>query len=257
MRRSETFAGNYDTIRAIGRFVLDGAQQAGLGNDAQFQIELACDEASTNIIEHAYQGENVGPIHVSWEITSDAYIITLEDEGPPFIPGEKRLTAPPIIEGDELKIGGLGIFFIRRLMDEVRYSAETPTGNTLTLVKWLPIPHDESMERATLDNGVYLLTVQGRLDHLVNDRLETELQRFLDNHHVRIIVDLHHVTYINSSGLRILVSSWRKARQSGGDVVLARLTPNVRGVFELVGFDKLFTICDTVESAEAVLAERT
>ena len=57
--------GRYDQIQVICEFVAGGARDAGLNADAVFHMELCCDEASTNIIEHAYGAEDVGEIRVT------------------------------------------------------------------------------------------------------------------------------------------------------------------------------------------------
>ena len=131
-----TVPGRYDKIKEICQFVTQGAEKAGLGETAVFHIELACDEACTNIIEHAYNGENIGDIIVDWQIIDDQFVITLLDNGHPFdttqIPHVSDAANP-----DEIKIGGLGIHFMRQLMDEVHFS-ENPSGNKLVMKKKIP-----------------------------------------------------------------------------------------------------------------------
>jgi serine/threonine-protein kinase RsbW len=117
-----------------------GAEQAGFSVDELFRIELACDEACTNIIEHAYGGDDVGVVRISWQIDDKSFTIIMNDDGPPFDPDE---VPPPDIPADPdnlngLKTGGLGIYFMRNLMDEVRFSRDEQKGNTLVMVKNRP-----------------------------------------------------------------------------------------------------------------------
>jgi len=142
-----TVPGRYDQVRKIVAFVADGAGKAGLDENAVFHVELCCDEACTNIIEHAYGSENQGKITVSYELTADSFTITVQDNGRAFNP--KAIPPPPLppippaanATSDEiirnLKIGGLGIHFMRQLMDEVHFSFEANGGNTLVMVKKL------------------------------------------------------------------------------------------------------------------------
>lgn len=250
MKQTATFPGNYAEIRTIGRFLASGCDAAGLDDDARFQIELACDEACTNIIEHAYGGEGLGVITVTWEVHDGALVITLEDDGPSFQPATEYGNAPTLTPTDDIQIGGLGIYFIRNLMDEVHYIAPVDGGNRLVLVKWQPIPENQPIKRKKIDADLYLVTVTGRIDHHLNAELERHLTRLLDNHHYRLIVDLSTTTYINSSGLRILVSAWRQTRQHGGDLHLSGLNENIMNIFKMVGFDKLFDIFETIEQAQ-------
>jgi serine/threonine-protein kinase RsbW len=139
MARSGSFTipGQLGSIGDACAFVVSGAEQAGFSVDELFRIELACDEACTNIIEHAYGGDNVGDICITWQIDTQTFTITMSDDGRPFDPDE---VPPPQIPGDpdelnDLKIGGLGIYFMRNLMDEVRFSRDERQGNTLVMVK--------------------------------------------------------------------------------------------------------------------------
>ena len=138
--------GRYDQIQVICEFVSAGAREAGLDGDAVFHMELCCDEASTNIIEHAYGAEDVGEITVTYETIGDSFTVTLHDDGHPFDPGDvPEPTFPPSETNSDdaklggimksLKIGGLGIHFMRKLMDEVHFSFNGQQGNTLVLTK--------------------------------------------------------------------------------------------------------------------------
>ena len=140
-----TVPGRYDQIRALCGFVTEGGKSAGLDADTIFHLELCCDEASTNIIEHAYGGEDVGEIRVRYQVTEDAFVVTLSDHGRSFDPNEVHEPTPlnqdaeTALNGflDDVRVGGLGIHFMRKLMDEVHYSFDNENGNTLTLVKYL------------------------------------------------------------------------------------------------------------------------
>jgi serine/threonine-protein kinase RsbW len=134
-----TVPGQYDQIGVICDFVAQGAQKAGLDEDAVFHVQLACDEACTNIIEHAYGGENGGDIDVSWRLNNRSFTVTLKDTGRPFDPDavdEPHIPHSPA-ELDKLKIGGLGLHFMRRMMDEVLFQFDEESGNTLIMVKRL------------------------------------------------------------------------------------------------------------------------
>jgi serine/threonine-protein kinase RsbW len=138
-----TVPGRYEEIQKICQFVADGAADSGLDETAIFHIELACDEACTNIIEHAYGGEDKGEINISWQLKNSAFTITFHDNGRSFNPDRVPKPAlpstppdpasPPDI--DNVKVGGLGIHFMRQLMDEVQFHFDGKDGNTLILVK--------------------------------------------------------------------------------------------------------------------------
>lgn len=133
-----TIAGRFENIKSVCKFVARGAEQSGLDEAAVFHVELACDEACTNIIEHAYGAEDVGEIEVSWHVQNDLFMITIHDNGRSFDPDKvpDEATVPLSSDHvDRMQEGGLGIHFMRKLMDEIRFNFDKEKGNTLTMVK--------------------------------------------------------------------------------------------------------------------------
>jgi serine/threonine-protein kinase RsbW len=131
------FPGAYQSLASISEFILKAAQQAGLDSQATYAVQMAVDEACTNIIEHAYEGEGKGSITCS--VTSDltGLTVVLKDHGRPFNPKHVRNpnTRLPL---SKRKVGGLGLFFIRSYMDEVYFEFSPEQGNRLTMIKRRP-----------------------------------------------------------------------------------------------------------------------
>jgi serine/threonine-protein kinase RsbW len=102
------------------------------------QVQLAVDEAVTNIIEHAYSGvgRGLGTITLCQTIAVDRYQMIIEDNGLSFEPqthGEIDIHEH-VRRG---RSGGLGIFLMRRIMDVVDYSFEAGVCNRLLLIKYM------------------------------------------------------------------------------------------------------------------------
>lgn len=116
---------NYDSISLICEFATSSARKSGLGGDQLFHIELAVDEACTNIVEHAYEGDGHGRIYIACDSAAldgeKFFIIRLRDNGKPFDP---RSIPPPCCEsnGQPLQVGGLGVHFMRKMMDRIRFN---------------------------------------------------------------------------------------------------------------------------------------
>jgi anti-anti-sigma factor len=246
MERTEIFPGRYDQIRRLCHFVITGANEVGLDNKALFQVELACDEAATNIIEHAYGGEDKGNIRVTLRVADGAFVVEMQDTGTPFDPAAVRpvTTIKADTPVEEVGIGGLGLHFMRELMDELYFSFGEAEGNQVTMVKWLP-DHSSPLELRTLQNGLQVLVVRGRLDQFLAQQFESSLTQAAPTapHPPRLILDLSQTSYIDSGGLRVVVAAWRRARQAGGDMVLHGLNERLREIFGMVGFDQIITIC--------------
>ena len=116
----------------------EAAAAAGLDAQAAYGVEMAVDEACTNIIEHSYGGESDAVIEYTHEIKENRLIITLRDYGEPFDPS--CVTEPDLCTDiKERDVGGLGFFFMCRLMDEVNFDFSSGDGNLLTMVKYTDI----------------------------------------------------------------------------------------------------------------------
>ena len=98
--------------------------------------------------------------------------------------------------------------------------------------------------------NIWVVSSSGRLDQSTNAQLEHSLTELLDSGHDRFIVDMSEATYINSGGLRCLVSAWRRTREQGGDLVLCGLNSRLEEIFSLIGFDRVFRIYPTIEDAQ-------
>jgi serine/threonine-protein kinase RsbW len=117
---THTFPGRYESLEKIAVFIRSEAEMLGLSHSEVFAVETAVDEAVSNIIEHAYKGEDVGEINCTCTRTADKLTIALEDTGEPFDPSKipvPDLNAPL----KKRKDNGLGFFMMNQWMDEVRF----------------------------------------------------------------------------------------------------------------------------------------
>lgn len=132
---NKTFPGNYKNLEAISEFIIEQAEQAGFSPREVYAIQTAVEEACANIIDHAYGGEDIGKIEIKVSEIQNGLRITLQDDGEPFDP--KEVPEPDITSPLEIRRErGLGIFFMRQLMDKVVFEFSQKEGNTLTLVKF-------------------------------------------------------------------------------------------------------------------------
>ena len=128
------FNANFDVLDDIREFVAEIARKAGFSDKEIYAIQLAADEASSNIIEHAYADVDNGTIEIECVFHKGELIIVMRDQGKSFNPSNVLV---PNVKADlsERKIGGLGMYLMRKLMDEVSYEASNKKGNVLTMKK--------------------------------------------------------------------------------------------------------------------------
>lgn len=132
--QSVRFAAKFEFLDEIREFVGGVARQGGFSDKDVYNIQLATDEAASNMIEHSYENIPDGVIDLACGMEGDQIRIILVDYGEPFDPSAIPL---PDLKADlsDRKIGGLGIFLMRKLMDEVHYEPKPDKSNVLTMIK--------------------------------------------------------------------------------------------------------------------------
>jgi anti-sigma regulatory factor (Ser/Thr protein kinase) len=135
--------GDGSSLGYIRSIIVDLARKVGFPEQEVARIEMAVDEACSNVVEHAYAtGKEWCWQHRDPEIRLDIrtengrLVIQINDHGQRFdfanyqpVEIEERLK--------QMNPSGYGIFIMRNFMDEVQYSSNDQTGNTLRLVKYL------------------------------------------------------------------------------------------------------------------------
>lgn len=123
-------------LETLGIFrdnIAEACSENKISDDFCHDLQLAMDEACTNIIQHGYAGVDPGSIILELLIDENDVTMSITDFGYPFEPSE----APkPDVEAalEDRPSGGFGLFFIYSIMDSVDYRS-TGFGNTLILKK--------------------------------------------------------------------------------------------------------------------------
>ncbi len=128
-----TIENKIEQLPLLAGFVEELCEEMGLGMEMVFNLNLALEEAATNIIMYAYPQDESHIISLTATKDSDRLSLLLEDTGIPFDPTEAP-DADITLSAEERPIGGLGIFLIRQIMDEVSYQ-RIDGKNMLTMVK--------------------------------------------------------------------------------------------------------------------------
>ena len=121
-------------LSAVADFIAAAAGQSGLNDRDTYNIQMAVDEAVTNVIEHAYRGRTDGRIDIYCERHGNDFIVEIQDFGKPF---DAARVPTPRTRGPLARrsVGGLGVFFMRKLMDTVEFNSTPGNGNRVRMVK--------------------------------------------------------------------------------------------------------------------------
>ena len=102
-----------------------------------------------------------------------------------------------------------------------------------------------------VENGITVFVLEGRIDTEGAVDLDLALQAAVSEGQHKMALDMAEVRYIGSAGLRTLADVFTKNRAAGGDLKLVALNPKVTRVFRIIGFDRFFSIHETLEAAIA------
>jgi anti-sigma regulatory factor (Ser/Thr protein kinase) len=125
-------------LEVAAEFVAKTMRRLGVGSEKDvFDVQLALDEALTNVIEHAYAGKQGGKILIRCALSGSKkeFTVKLVDYGKPFDP---KAVATPDTEAalEDRRRGGLGIFFMKHYIQTVKYAVNGKE-NELTMIKFL------------------------------------------------------------------------------------------------------------------------
>ena len=144
--RIPSHAGNLEIVR---EFVSRIARKVGFNEDDVNKIELAVDEACTNVIKHAYSSDSKKPIEIALKVDLEKLTVEITDRGKGFNP--KKLQRPDMKEYiAQMRVGGLGVYLMKTLMDEVVYNIQPGKRNQLRMVKY----YTKDGEKKTAQVGV-------------------------------------------------------------------------------------------------------
>lgn len=126
-----TVAAKTEEIPVISEFIEELMRTLGFDTKEIMEVQLAAEEACTNIALYAYPGKE-GKIHIKAKV-KDGFQLNIEDDGMPFDP-TKRDLPPTDVDAEERPIGGLGIYLIKTYVDDISYEFKGGK-NILRLVK--------------------------------------------------------------------------------------------------------------------------
>ena len=135
MEKSIILTNDISEINKLSEFVEEIGNELSLAPDVVFNLNLVLEEAVVNIINYAYPKEDHQSIYLSATLHEGSIILVLTDTGVEFDP-TMAPEADITLSAEERPIGGLGIFLIRQIMNEVRYD-RIDGKNILTMEKKL------------------------------------------------------------------------------------------------------------------------
>ena len=100
-------------------------------------------------------------------------------------------------------------------------------------------------------NDPSVLPLEGEIDLHVSPRIALSVSQLVKKKPAKLVVDMTRVTYIDSSGLAVLIEAMQGVEEYGGIFAIAGLQETVRSIFEIARLDQVFRIFPDVTSAAA------
>lgn len=249
--------------RSLERMLVGFMAGLPLAAQRRQRFLVAVSEAFTNAVVHG-----APPVALIVELRGKTLSVVCSDGG--------RWEASKSNPADPLAESGRGVELMQRLADRLKIEQFT-AGTTVTLEvdcdyerasqkydsepNIQPVVADKNPQETYMkvdvkrDGQTAVLKLRGRLDLESSSVVKEEIRRCLGQGFVGLILDLEAVEFINSSGLGAMVSALKEIRLAKARLVVCKLAPYVREIFEITQLSHIFEIYSTEgEAREALTA---
>jgi anti-sigma regulatory factor (Ser/Thr protein kinase) len=131
-----TLVNQVDEISKLEGYIEEIASSAGIDPALSMSLNLALEEAVTNVVLYAYPEGQTGEADILTTVADGVLTFVISDSGVPFDPTKDAKKADITLSAEDRPIGGLGVFLVKEIMDTVSYQ-RTDGKNVLTLTKTL------------------------------------------------------------------------------------------------------------------------
>jgi serine/threonine-protein kinase RsbW len=246
MKISETIPSRLELVPEFISSLVERLYHLPLDEYLVFKIKLAIQEAVINAVEHGNKMQS--DLSVQVDIVADPQRLTIEvtDQGSGFdytvIPNP---TEPENIE----KLRGRGIFLIRHAMNKIEF---TNKGRTIRMIKYLEKERRAKMQaQVEKVNDVAVLALEGEINVTNSMKLRETFIKTVNEGMNKFLADFEKVTFIDSSGLAVLIEMVKRLKENNGRLILCNVNVKIKGLFEITKVHKLIDIYENRETALA------
>lgn len=246
---SAKFKSELSQAEAVRSFVHRLCQHASGDKERLSQrMQLAINEAFCNIVKHGYGEDNKGTIIIDVQFLEEGVEFQVSDQGKSVDPARIH---EPDLAGD--RFGGFGWYMIREIADKTTYTQKkTENGwNHLSIFKQYLTGEKEMKVAHQEKNQILVITPEGQnLDARDAPEFKKQVMDLITEKNARhVVLDLHQLQFIDSSGLGSFLSVLKALNTQGGDLKLSCMNNPIRTMFELVSMHKIFEIFNTTDDA--------
>lgn len=243
------FVGDLNQLQVVRTFVRQVCAKAP-GNTEKLEayMQLAINEGFCNIVKHSYHNQAQEEICIEGQLTTSGLYFTLSDKGNSFNPVNAQ---PPDLSGK--RDNGFGIFIIQQIADGISYTPKTVEDqwNHLRIFKSYFFEEEQMELSHYIKDQILVIVLLGEnLDARNAPTIKEKVLHLIQTTGLsKLIFDLSHLKFIDSSGLGTFLSIQRNLVAQKGSLKLAHLNTPVRTMFEIVSIHRVFDIFPNVEEA--------
>lgn len=230
-------------------FIKDFMVSVEIGESEYTKLLIVTEEIFVNVSSYAYPTKSGDiNIRVEYDKLSNVIRMTFKDSGIPFDPTKvikPNLKASP----KERKIGGLGIYLVSKMSDNMEYSY-IDNQNVLSITKILKSKELDKLEfEKTRERNKVTYKIVGRLDTQTSPDFQDEIDKAFEetaqayDNKMELILDFSQVEYLSSAGLRtVLYIKKRIDLMEGSSLKIINVLPTVMEVFSMTGFTEFLNL---------------
>ena len=246
---------NETTSQTVRNFIKDILTIPGknvVSVQCKAELLVACHEITTNIIQHSYKDDECKSLRIEAFINSRHVIIAFFHKGVYFKPVLKER---PKYDGS--KDRGFGLHIINLVADIVEYGKLNEDENYVMIQKSSGgLSIDEKPEEITTvdleikfrNNVTIIIFPSESLDANNSRDIKAAIDPAIERNKF-VVFNLERLQFIDSSGLGLILSGFKRIKSNGGDLKMTGMTNQVKVLFELVKLDKIFETYPTTEEA--------
>jgi len=92
------------------------------------------------------------------------------------------------------------------------------------------------------ETSTWHVSLDGEIDIYNAPELKEKLHKLIEQHPGNFVLDCQNLTYIDSTGLGVLISALRRVKEYDGQITITNLKPYIRKIFVITGLDKIFAL---------------
>ncbi len=243
-----TLESKLSSVDAAELIVQRLAQEGGFSEEQVEHLGIAVRESMVNAVTHGNAYSRNKSVRFSVVIGHGRFTVSVGDEGPGFNPDE---VPDPLALDNILRVSGRGLLLMRSFFDEVNITRPKTSGTLVVMTKNYPEGPSNKEEEVSLNastrvvNQVAIVDLSGRITlGEGSGKLRDTIREILSKGQKKILINLGDVSYIDSSGLGELVSSYTTASNQGAKLKLVNVQAKVHDLLQIT---KLYTVFETFE----------